>query len=177
MPRGHSPLRPSPWVERFIPLLPHGRPVLDLACGGGRHSLLLLESGFQVTSLDRDASQISSIFPLFPNMLEILETDLEDGTAYPLGDRLFGGVIVTNYLHRPILPDIIANLEPGGALIYETFALGNERYGKPSNPDFLLRPGELLEAVQGQLLVKAYEDLIVEDPKPAAVQRICAVRS
>jgi len=177
VPGAHSSLQPSPWVQRFLPLLPPGRPVLDLACGSGRHSLLLLEWGFRVTALDRDVSRIEEVMSLHPGTLEFLEADLERGGPYPLRGRHFGGVIVTNYLHRPILSDIVANLEKSGVLIYETFAVGNERYGKPSNPEFLLKPGELLAAVHGLLQVKAYEDLIVDDPRPAAVQRICAVRA
>jgi len=172
----HESRRPSSWVQRFLPLLPAGSSVLDLACGSGRHSLLLLEQGYQVTALDRDVSRISDIISKHPNTLEVLKADLENGEAYPLRGRQFGGVIVTNYLYRPVLPEILANLGAGGVLIYETFAVGNEQFGKPSNPDFLLKPGELLEAVRGLLRVMAYEDLIVDDPKPAAVQRICALR-
>ena len=108
--------------------------------------------------------------------LEILEADLEDGSPFPLTGRQFAGIIVTNYLHRPLFPALIDALSPGGVLIYETFAKGNERFGKPRNPDHLLNPGELLEAVRGRLRVIAYEDLAVEEPRPAAVQRICAVR-
>ena len=104
----------------------------------------------------------------------MIEADLEDGRPFPFREEAFAGVVVTNYLHRPILADIIAAVAPEGLLIYETFARGNEAFGKPSNPDFLLAPGELLEAVRGRLRVLAYEDLIVDDPKPAAVQRIAA---
>lgn len=163
---------PSPWVQRFAPLLPAAGRVLDLACGGGRHTRLLLEAGHRVTALDRDLSGLSDLAGT-PG-LELLEADLEDGPPFPLAGRSFDGLVVTNYLHRPLLPDLVAAVAPGGLLIYETFARGNERFGKPSNPDFLLKPGELLTAVGARLRVLAYEDLIVETPRKAAVQRICA---
>ena len=99
--------------------------------------------------------------------------DIEAG-PWPYAGRRFGAIVVTNYLHRPLLPVLTGSLEPGGVLIYETFAQGNEKFGKPSNPAFLLAPGELLEAVGGRLRVLAYEDLVVEEPRPAAIQRICA---
>ncbi len=102
--------------------------------------------------------------------------DLENA-AWPLGERSFGAIVVTNYLHRPLFPRIVAAIAGNGVLIYETFAAGNERFGKPSNPDFLLRPGELLDVVAGKFRVIAYEDLQIGEPKPAMVQRICAMRS
>ena len=108
--------------------------------------------------------------------LEVVAADLEDGGRFPLAGRRFAGVVVTNYLYRPILPALVHAVAPGGALIYETFAKGNEKFGRPANPDHLLNPGELLETVRGQLRVVAYEDRIVRRPWPAAVQRICAVR-
>lgn len=165
----HSDSAASPWVERFAELLAPGGAVLDLAAGAGRHARQLHALGHPVTAVDRDISRL----PKLPR-LEAVEADLEDGRPFPFLEEDFAGVVVTNYLYRPILPDIVASLGPDGLLIYETFALGNEAYGKPSNPDFLLRPGELLEAVRGKLRVLAYEDLIVEAPRPAAVQRIAA---
>ncbi len=99
-----------------------------------------------------------------------------EGGPWPFGDELFAGIVVTNYLHRPLFPHLLTALAAGGVLIYETFAVGNERYGRPSNPDFLLKPGELLDLVRGELRVIAYEDLFVAEPKPAMVQRICAIR-
>ena len=105
-----------------------------------------------------------------------MQVDLEDGSPFPLAGRQFALIVVTNYLHRPLLPALVAALAPGGLLLYETFARGNEAFGKPSSPDFLLRPGELLEAVRGKLRVMAYEDLVIEQPKRAAVQRIAACR-
>ena len=105
----------------------------------------------------------------------MLAADLE-AAAWPFAGRRFDAIVVTNYLHRPLLPVLVDSLEPGGVLVYETFARGNEKFGKPSNPDFLLAPGELLEAVRGRLRVVAYEDLVVTAPRPAAVQRLCARR-
>jgi SAM-dependent methyltransferase len=159
---------------RHAGLVPPGRPVLDLACGSGRHSVVFLAAGHPVTAVDRDISGVAYLTdrPGF----NALQTDLESGEPWSLGRSAFGGIVVTNYLHRPFLPDIVAAVEPGGALIYETFAVGNEAFGKPTNPDFLLQPGELLEAVRGHLEVIAYEHLTVEQPKPAKIQRLAAVR-
>ncbi len=165
---------PSPWVTRFAWVFPRGGRVLDLACGSGRHTRLLLEQGYRVTALDRDLKGIRDLIP--DARLEPIEADLEDGSPYPLAGRRFEGVVVTNYLYRPLLPALLQGLAAHGGLIYETFALGNERFGKPSNPDFLLRPGELLDAVTGTLRILAYEDLVISEPRPAAVQRIAARR-
>jgi SAM-dependent methyltransferase len=164
-------LAPSPWVVRFAALISPGEPVLDLACGKGRHSRYLIEQGYRVTAIDRDTGGVRDLAA----RAEIIEADLEDGRPYPLSGRRFAGIVVANYLHRPLLPRLVAGLRPGGTLIYETFARGNERFGKPANPAFLLRPGELLDAVRGHLRVLAYEDLTLGEPRPAAVQRIAAV--
>jgi SAM-dependent methyltransferase len=166
---------PSAWIVRFASLVPTGGPVLDLAAGGGRHTRLFLGRGHPVTALDRDLSGLADLRA--DASLGVVEDDLENGSPFPLKGREFAAVVVTNYLHRPILPDIVAAVAPGGALIYETFARGQERFGRPRNPDFLLKPGELLDAVRGTLRVVAYEDLILEDSGPRAVQRIAAVRS
>ncbi len=165
---------PSPWVERFAPRVPPGGEVLDLACGGGRHTALFVGRGHRVVAVDRDLSGLGQLAD--DTLVEAREFDLEDGSPFPLADREFAGVVVTNYLHRPILPDLVSAVAPGGVLIYETFVRGNERFGRPTCPDFLLEPGELLETVRGHLRVVAYEDVLVDKPKPAAVQRICAVR-
>ncbi|MFQ6016934.1 MAG: class I SAM-dependent methyltransferase [Kiloniellaceae bacterium] len=164
----------SAWVARFAGLVPAQGQVLDLACGGGRHSRLFLARGHPVTAVDIDLSGIADLAG-HPR-LETLEVDLEDGRAFPLAGRRFAGVVVTNYLYRPLVADLVAAVAPGGVLIYETFARGNERFGKPRNPAHLLDPGELLDAVRGRLRVLAYEDLTVDRPRPAAVQRICAVK-
>ncbi len=168
-----SPSEPSAWVLRFAPYVPAGGPVLDLACGAGRHARLFLERGHPVTAVDRDLSGIADMIGR-PG-LEALEVDLEDGRPFPLAGRRFAGVVVTNYLYRPLFPALIAAVAPGGALIYETFAKGNEGFGRPRRPEHLMNPGELLEAVRGRLRVIAFEDLIVKAPRPAAIQRICAV--
>ena len=172
--RHYTPLdEHSEWVSRFAALVPAGRPVLDVACGGGRHSLLFLERGHPVTAIDRDVGQLE--VPRDTPRFTAIEADLEDGSPWPLADLRFGGVVVSNYLWRPLLPVLIAALGPAGVLIYETFALGNERLGRPRNPDHLLKPGELLDAVRGRLRVVAYEDIERPPPKPARIQRICAI--
>ncbi len=168
-----GPSEASAWVRRFADRIPTGGPVLDLAAGGGRHTRFLVGLGHPVTAVDRDVTGLADLRA--DPAVTILACDLEGGRPRPLGDQRFAGVIVTNYLHRPLLPAIVAAVAPGGCLIYETFAVGNERFGKPSNPDYLLRPGELLEAVRGQLTVLAYENLEVSEPRSAVVQRIAAV--
>ena len=162
----------SPWVRRFAPLVPAGE-VLDLACGRGRHARLFAGLGHPVLALDRDTPALAATAGAGITTLEI---DLEiDGVPWPFDAGRFAGIVVTNYLHRPLFQHLCASLAPGGILIYETFALGNEAFGKPSNPAFLLRPGELLEmATAGHLTVLAFEDGIVAEPKPARVQRLCA---
>ena len=146
---------------------------MDLACGSGRHAYYLAEAGFIVTAIDRDMSQFkSSQSPL----ISTIELDLELDT-WPLEGRLFDGIVVTNYLYRPHLDQLPKMLVNRGVLIYETFAQGNEAFGKPSNPNFLLKTGELLTLAQRHgLKVVAYEDLYQNDPKPAMMQRICAVK-
>ena len=171
MPTHLSDLPPSAWVVRWSSLLRPGGDVLDIACGAGRHSRWLARQGFEVFAVDRDPG----LFPDPPEGVVLLGADLEAG-PWPFPGRRFAGIVVTNYLHRPLLPALADSLESGGLLVYETFAKGNERFGKPSNPEFLLDPGELLEAVRGRLRVLAYEDLVVESPRPAAVQRLCARR-
>ncbi|HEY9538794.1 MAG TPA: SAM-dependent methyltransferase [Kiloniellaceae bacterium] len=162
----------SAWIARFAPLVPPGSPVLDLACGGGRHTALFLRRGHPVLAVDRDLSRLGALAG--DPRLEPLACDLESDEPPGFLARRFGGIVVTNYLHRPLLAPLTAALAPGGVLIYETFARGNERFGKPSNPAFLLEEGELLRACLGRLKIVAYEDVVVEEPRPAAVQRICA---
>jgi SAM-dependent methyltransferase len=167
----HGPAEPSPWVVRWAASIQSGARVLDVATGNGRHALLLAAMGFTVDAVDRDLSG----FGERPANVMALEADLEAG-PWPYDACRFGGIVVTNYLHRPLLPRLVDSLEPGGILIYETFAQGNERFGKPSNPAFLLAAGELLDAVRPHLRVLGYEDLVVTAPRPAAVQRIAARR-
>ena len=149
--------------------------MLDLAAGGGRHTRLFLARGHRVTALDRDVSGLQDLRAL-PDC-EVVQADLEDGSPWPLADRRFGAVVVTNYLWRPLFPHIVAAVDSAGVLLYETFAVGHEAYGPPRNPNFLLRPGELLEAVRGELQIVAYEHGAKEEPRPAVIQRICALRS
>ncbi|AVA33234.1 SAM-dependent methyltransferase [Cupriavidus metallidurans] len=169
----HPPLAaPSPWLTCWAHLIRPGGRVLDLACGSGRHSAWLAAQGFAVLAVDRDAEAIAAL----PSGIERRTVDLEQG-AWPLADAgRFDAVVVTNYLHRPLWPHLIEALAPGGVLIYETFAAGNETVGKPSRPDFLLRPGELLEVAHDALRVVGYEDGTLDVPRTAFVQRICAVR-
>ena len=164
-------LPPSPWVREWAAWIQPGGAVLDVACGAGRHARLLASLGFEVDAVDRDAA----LFVGPPAGVALLQADIESG-PWPYAGRRFAGIVVTNYLHRPLLPVLVDSLEAQGLLIYETFARGNERFGKPSNPAFLLEPGELLEAVRGRLRVVAYEDRVVESPRPAAVQRLAARR-
>lgn len=169
----HWDLRdPSPWVSRFAPLVPAGGAVLDLACGKGRHTRLFLERGHPVTAVDRDVSHLGDA--VRDDRATVIEADLEAG-SWPLEGRTFSGIVVTNYLHRPLMPHLIAALAPGGVLIYETFAKGNEAYGKPRNPDHLLGPGELLDVFGERFAVVAYEYGHVTAPRPSVIQRICAV--
>jgi SAM-dependent methyltransferase len=166
----HADPEPSAWVTRWATLIRPGGMVLDLACGAGRHARWLARMGFEVSAVDRDIAAFADP----PEGVALLAADLEDG-PWPYPGIAFDGIVVANYLHRPLLPILVGALVPAGVLVYETFARGNERFGKPSNPDFLLEPGELLEAVRGHLRVIAYEDRVVEEPRPAAIQRICAV--
>jgi len=165
----------SAWVERFTPLVDHERPVLDVACGGGRHTRWFRAHGHRVIAIDRDLSQVGDLAD--DPAVELVEFDLEVGAPLPLSSASCAAVVVTNFLWRPLLDDLVRVLAPAGVLIYETFAVGNERYGRPTNPDHLLRRGELLEvARRHELGVVAYEDLVVDQPRTAAVQRITAKR-
>ena len=165
---------PSPWVERFASLIPKGGVVLDLACGSGRHTRYLSAMGYRLLAVDIDVSRVEDLST--DENIEVIEADLEAGD-WPLGERHFDGIVVTNYLHRPHLPRLVESLAPGGVLIYETFAKGNEQLGGPSNPDFLLNPAELLDAFAPRLTIMAYEHAIEDEPTPAVRQRICAVNA
>ena len=166
---------PSPWVVRFTPLIAARGRVLDLAAGRGRHARWLLARGLRVTAVDRDVAGLSDLDG--EARLEVMAADLEAG-PWPLGGRRFDGVVVTDYLHRPLLPALAAAVAPGGVLIYETFARGNERFGRPRNPDFLLAPDELpAMARAGGLAVAAFEQGAVRRRDGVrVVQRLCALR-
>lgn len=168
----HLQRAPSMWVLRFAALVADGGRVLDVACGAGRHARLFAASGHTVDAVDRDVNGFLDV----PATVHLRQADLE-AEPWPYVGKKFAGVIVTNYLHRPLMATLIASVAPGGAFIYETFAAGNEQYGRPSRPDFLLQPGELLDVVRGQLQVVAFEDIYLDSPKPAKVQRIAAVRA
>jgi SAM-dependent methyltransferase len=167
----------SVWISRFAPLIPAGE-VLDLACGAGRHSRLLAKLDHSVLAVDRNPESLTLAAG---EGITTQQVDLESGdekSRWPFAQNRFAGIVVTNYLFRPLFDSIIAGLAPNGVLLYETFAEGNEQFGKPSNPDFLLKNGELLEmASKHGLRVVAYESGYVETPKPAMVQRICLIKS
>jgi len=161
---------PLPWIVQWAGLVPPDATVLDLAAGRGRHALFFAERGHKVVAVDRDVGRL----PVHPN-IELLAADLEDGNPWPLAGRQFGAAVVTNYLHRPLMPALLDTIEPGGVLLYQTFMVGNERFGKPSRPEFLLQDGELLERVRGAFSVTAYEARLISNPM-AMVQRIAARR-
>lgn len=165
----HGTESPSTWVQRWSHLVPMAGSVLDVACGHGRHLRWFAGRGHAVTGVDRSAEAIDAVSGLG----RAVQADIENG-PWPFADEQFDAVVVTNYLWRPLLARIVSSVAPGGVLIYETFAQGNETVGKPSRPDFLLRPGELLQATTG-LHVVAFEDGFIDRPE-RFVQRIAAVR-
>lgn len=163
----HASETPSDWVIRWAPLVTRG-PVLDVASGQGRHARFFAARGLEAVAVDREPQVIEGI--------KCVTADLEGGNAWPLESQRFGAIVVTNYLYRPLFGQLEASLAEGGVLIYETFMTGNEKFGKPSNPAFLLRPGELLDAFKA-LTPVAFEQGIVERPRKAAIQRLCAIRA
>ncbi len=164
-------LQPSLWVCRFAHLIREHGNVIDVACGTGRHAKWLAKLGYRVEAVDRDSTALAELehIPGIRTRIADLETP-----AWPYRDVQFDGVIVTNYLWRPHFDALLSMLSPDGVLIYETFMVGNEKVGRPSNPDFLLQPAELLDRVRGLLTVIAFEQGRIDLPKPAFVQRICA---
>jgi SAM-dependent methyltransferase len=170
--------KPSPWVLDVIGRLDDvalDLPVMDLACGAGRHVRLLLERGHRILAVDRDISGLADLVP--NNSLETSQFDLEDGSPWPFALGGFKAVLVTNYLHRPTLDSALALIGVGGVLIYETFAIGNERFGRPSNPDFLARPGEIAgHAKAAGFTIEIDETLEITVPHPAVVQRVLAAK-
>ena len=165
----HGTESPSPWVRRWAHLIPNGSEVLDVACGHGRHMRHLAGLGHTVTGIDRDPAAIEAVAPLGQALL----ADIENG-PWPLPGRTFGAVVVTNYLWRELLPTLVVSVAPGGVLIYETFGIEHAKVGRPSRPDFLLQPGELLQVCR-DLRVVAYEDGFLATPE-RFVQRIVALR-
>ncbi len=169
-----SMIPPSPWVVRHVQSIPARGKVLDLACGSGRHARFLAGLGYPVLAVDRDAEALAGLSTIEGITTRLL--DLE-GEEWPLAGQVFDGIVVTNYLWRPRLPDVLALLAPGGVLIYETFMVGNAAYGKPSNPDFLLQAGELRQlAAAAGLREVDYAEGYVASPKPAMRQAVCAIR-
>jgi len=164
---------PDSWILRFADRVPEGGRVLDLACGGGRHTRLFRARGHPVTAVDIDIAGLADLSR--DPEAEVLAWDLE-GRGWPLRDRQFAGVVVCNYLWRPLLPAVRDAVAPGGVLLYTTFAVGNERFGRPRNPDFLLRPGELLALLDERFEVRAYEHGEQGDPPKACRQSVAAVR-
>lgn len=172
----HGEGPPSEWVVRWTPLLRPRAEVLDVACGAGRHLRWLAQQGHQVTGVDRDAAALAHVAATWPaqsHPAHCVHADLENA-PWPLGSQAFDAVVVTNYLWRPLWPQLMAALRPGGVLLYETFALGQETVGRPARAKFLLAPGELLQACQ-TLRVVAYEDGFCHTPD-RFVQRIAAVK-
>ena len=172
----HDLSQPSDWICRWSGLLPARAAVLDLACGRGRNLRWLHGQGHQVLGVDRDAEAIASL----THLGEMLVADIEN-EAWPLRDtsssgfRQFDAIVVCNYLWRPLFPTLIASLKPGGLLIYETFAKGHEALGRPTRPEFVLNPMELLQLSEGMHVI-AYEELGLDSP-PRFVQRIVARRA
>lgn len=163
---------PSVWIERFLPLVATGSRVLDVACGRGRHARLFAARGCRVVAVDRDAAAIATLDGIAG--VTAVVADLEAG-AWPFGDERFDAVVVTNYLHRALFAPLLRALRTDAVLLYETFAAGNEAYGKPSNPDFLLAQDELLTLVGDELTVIAFEQGAVTGDPPAVLQRLAAV--
>lgn len=164
---------PSPWVIRHAGRIRQGGTVLDVAAGSGRHARYVHALGHRVVAVDIDVSNLEDVRDV-PG-IELVEADLEH-RRWPLEGRRFDAIVVTNYLHRPLFPVLAQSLAPDGVLIYETFARGHERFGSPTNPDFLLRDGELMQVLGRLLHVVEYEQTLEEQPRPALKQRICALR-
>lgn len=164
---------PSPWIMRFLHLVQKRRPVLDLACGAGRHARIFLVEGYKVIALDRDVTGLEDLAHT-PD-IEVIEADLE-AEEWPLVNQKFSGIVVTNYLYRPLFPYLINALAPDGVLLYETFSMGNERYGRPTNSEFLLRPNELRKRLEGPLHILSFEQGQTGGDTPRVIQRICAVK-
>lgn len=174
-----APPKPSPWVRDMIarliePVGPSSLRILDFAAGGGRHARHLVDLEYPVLAVDRDISGLDYLDGR--EGFEALAWDLEDGSAWPFAGERFAAVIVANYLHRPRLGDVLALVAPGGHLIYETFGTGNERFGRPSNPDFLARPHEIAEAARAAGLGVLVDEHVEETEPTPAIRHRCAAR-
>jgi len=168
----HGSLAPSRWVARFSRLVANGGTVLDVACGRGRHSRWFAARGFRVVAVDRDTAALNRLASV--TGVTAVSADLE-ADPWPFEREKFDAIIVANYLHRALFPSLLRALADDGVLVYETFAHGNELYGKPSNPDFLLTEDELLTVVGRSLTIVAFEQGRIESEPPAVVQRLAAV--
>ena len=169
----HRALAPSSWITRFAALVPTGARVLDVAAGSGRHARFFAARGARIVAVDIDADALATLdgVPGVATRVADLENDV-----WPFADASFDAIVVTNYLHRPLLSHLVATLTPDGVLLYETFATGNEAFGRPSRPAFLLRENELLDAFRERLIIVAFEQGVIgEDGRTAVVQRIAAV--
>jgi SAM-dependent methyltransferase len=171
---GHDEARASPWIERFAHLVPAGARVLDVAAGGGRHARFFAARGARVVAVDRDAAALGALDGVAGVTTRV--ADLECGT-WPLAGETFDAIVVVNYLHRPLFKHLLAALNDRAALLYETFAIGNERHGRPANPHFLLREDELLDLARDTLTVVAFEQGRVDGARSAVVQRLAAVNA
>jgi SAM-dependent methyltransferase len=170
---GHASLSPSPWIVRYAHLVAAGARLLDVASGHGRHARFFARRGCRVLAVDRDAGALASLARVAG--VETAVVDLE-GNEWPLAGERFDAIVVANYLHRPLVPNLLAALADDGTLLYETFARGNEIFGRPSNPAFLLEAGELLRVVEGRLEVVAFEEgRVTREGRDAVVQRMAAV--
>jgi len=169
----HGDEAPSPWVVRFAHLVTPGASVLDVACGAGRHAAFFAARGCTVDAVDRDPALAAALAGTSGVRFNV--ADIESG-PWPYAGRRFDVVVVTNYLHRPLLPQLRDAVAEQGVVLYETFARGNEAFGKPSNPAFLLQPRELLDVFSDGFFIVAFEDGELSAPRRARVQRLCAVR-
>jgi SAM-dependent methyltransferase len=172
-PADHLGMTPSPWIQRFAHLVPAQARVLDLACGRGRHARLFAQRGCRVVAVDRDAEALSTLSGATNVDARLL--DLEAG-PWPLPGERFDAIVVTNYLHRPLFAFLLAALADDGVFLYETFARGHEAYGRPTNPDFLLQPDELLDATRDRVRIVAFEQgRVAVGGVVAVVQRLAAL--
>jgi SAM-dependent methyltransferase len=170
----HHDTEPSGWVRRFVPLAKAGGRVLDLASGSGRNARWLAAHGWQVEAVDRDASALAPLHGVANITTRVADLENE---PWPYAGQQFDAIVVCRYLHRPLLPLLARSLTAQGVLIYETFMRGQEGFGRPTNPDFLLWPNELLISFGTELILLAFEQGIVQAPQPAVLQRICMVKS